>query len=99
MHPQNKNINGNDFLVWQYKYYIPQSVGGSTVGVVSGFNSSYASETLNLNNRIYSGYDFVTPGDYEDFWKNHTADDYSIKTSLPTDDLLKKVERYFYDNQ
>ena len=67
-----RTINGRDTLVNKYKYYIPTGgVGGSTVGVICGYNDSYHVETLNLSGRIYTGYDITAKSDYDTFWSTY----------------------------
>lgn len=93
-------INNRPTLVWKYHYFIPTGgVGGSSTGVISGYNDSYAVETLNLRGSIYTGFDITLTSTYDSWWATHASNPFSITSITPTmTSDIDRIGRYFSDN-
>ncbi len=66
-----RQIDGEWTLLWKYKYFVPDNVGGNTgVGVISDYNDTYNVDTLNMSGQIITGYELIGKSTYDSYVTN-----------------------------
>lgn len=94
-----RNLAGSETLIWLYEYYLNPNPSQTSFGVISGFNSDFATKTLQLRGKIINGYEMITQKQFEDYF---TSDDVSPIVfdvedpySLSNSTTISECEKYF----
>lgn len=79
-------------LDWQFHFFMDTYNGGQ-YGVISDYNKTYFSPTVDLKVNATSEYFKKTKDEYDQFYTDHNADSKKMDTPLATD--AKFFEKYF----
>lgn len=90
-----KQLSDSEWIMeWQFRFFLKNVQGGSK-GIISEYNSTYASETVVLNPNVVYEYNTIQPAVYEKFYTDHDAD---IKSCTePGEDDADFLIEYFPD--
>ncbi|MBR4208070.1 MAG: leucine-rich repeat protein [Lachnospiraceae bacterium] len=62
-----ESVNGTPTLYWQFRYFIDNLNDMPDQAVLSGYNSTYSVDTLDLTNDLTMAYDHLSMSDYSSF--------------------------------
>lgn len=88
-----KQLSDSEWIMeWQFEFFLKNLEGGKK-GIISKYNSTYASETVVLNPNVVSEYHTIKTDDYDKFYKDHDAD--TKYCAEPGEDDAEFLMEYF----